>query len=98
MSEAETRAACATWSHFVSLLVDQLLDPCFTIFIASHSQRFDSISQLVKPAHTEQGFMHGLFMFKNVFLPSFLVSDIVCIFFTFQGYSVGVLSHPPRDL
>lgn len=61
--------------------------------IASHNPW-----QLVKPAHTEQSFMHGLFMFKNVFSLSFLMSDIVCIFFTFQGYSVGVLSHPPRDL
>lgn len=47
-------------------------------------------SQL-KPAHlifyTEECFMHGLFMFENV-VPLCFISDIVCISFRIQGYSV----------
>lgn len=58
-------------------------------------------SQLVKPAHlifySEECFMHGLFMLENV-VPLCFISDIVCISFRIQGYSVGALSHPPHDL
>lgn len=99
------RAAGTSLTRPVSLLVDHLqaagdpyilLHHTFKRFIASSNP-----SQLVNPAHLifyiEECFMHGLFMLENM-VPLFFISDIVCSFFKIQGYSVGVLSHPPHDL